>query len=100
MLQIQHNNMIREELCLQNTTHNNLSPPEQRLMLHEVLLTEHRFGLLKGMLEAKTMEAAMILLEKAVPCILHLENRVSECIIRMLLIKALSYIEDDSHATM
>jgi hypothetical protein len=40
---------------------------------------------------AKTKEDAMILLEKAVPCILHLENRVSECLIHVLLLKALSY---------
>ncbi len=67
-------------------------------MLHEVLLTEHRFGLLQGVLQAKTKGEVMIKMEKAVPCILHLENRVSECIIRMLIIKALPHMEDDSHA--
>jgi hypothetical protein len=30
-------------------------------------------------------EAAMILIEQAIPCILHLENRVAEKIIMMLL---------------
>jgi len=54
--------------------------------------------LLNGVLEAKTKEDATILLEIAVPCILHLENRVSECLIRMLLLKALLYMEDDNHA--
>jgi hypothetical protein len=54
--------------------------------------------LLNGVLEAKTKEDATILLEIAVPCILHLENRVSECLIRMLLLKALLYVEDDNHA--
>ncbi len=67
-------------------------------MLHEALLTELCFGLLQGVLQAKTKEEAMIKLEKAVPCIWHLENQVSECIICMLIIKALSYVEDDSHA--
>ncbi len=42
----------------------------------------------------------MIKLEKAIPCILHLENRVSECFIRMILLKALSYVEDDNHALL
>jgi hypothetical protein len=54
---------------MRNISFENLSPPEQRLMLHEVLLTEHHFGLLKAVLEAKTKEEAMIQLEKAVPCI-------------------------------
>jgi hypothetical protein len=38
---IQHSNMISEELHLRNISYNNLSPPEQRLMLQEVLMTEH-----------------------------------------------------------
>jgi hypothetical protein len=92
--------MIREEIRLRGISNVNLTPPEQRLLLHEVLITEHRYSLLKGLCESKTKEEAMILLEKAVPCLLHLENRVSECIIRMLFLKALSYIEDDNHATM
>ena len=69
------------------------------MLLHEILITEYRYALLKGLCEAKTKEEAMILLEKAVPCLLHLENRVSECIIRMLLLRALEFVEDDTHAT-
>jgi hypothetical protein len=61
-----------------------LTTPEQWLLLHEVLIMEACYSLLKGLCEAKTKEEAMILLEKAVPCLLHLENRVSECIIQML----------------
>jgi hypothetical protein len=76
--------MIREEIRLRGISNVNLTPPEQRLLLHEVLITEHRYSLLKGLCESKTKEEAMILLEKAVPCLLHLENRVSECIIQML----------------
>ncbi len=95
---IQHNNLIQEELRLRGIPFDALSPHERRLMLHELLISEWRYSLLKGVLEAKTKEDAMILLEKAVPCILHLENRVSECLICMLLLKALSYLEDDNHA--
>jgi len=97
---IQHNNMVREELRLRGFDHENLSGPEQRMLLHEILITEYRYALLKGLCEAKTKEEAMILLEKAVPCLLHLENRVSECIIRMLLLRALEFVEDDTHATV
>ncbi len=65
-----------------------------------MLLIEQKYGVLTGNSEAKTKEEAMIILEKAVACILHLENRISECILQMLLIKALSYVEDDQLATL
>jgi hypothetical protein len=92
--------MIREEIRLRGISNANLATPEQRLLLYEVLIMEHRYSLLKGLCELKTKEEAMILLEKAVPCLLQLENRVSECIIQMVFLEALSYIEDDNHATM
>jgi hypothetical protein len=97
---IQYSNMIREEIRLRGISNANLATPEQRLLLYEVLIMEHRYSLLKGLCELKAKEEAMILLEKAVPCLLQLENRVSECIIQMVFLEALSYIEDDNHATM
>ncbi len=51
------------------------------MLQHELLLTEEQYHLVFSNLEAKTKEEAMVRLEKAVPCILHLENRVSETII-------------------
>jgi hypothetical protein len=97
---IQHSNIIHEEIRLQGVNNENLTTPEQRLLLHAALITEHHFSLLKGLCEAKTKEEVIILLEKAVPCLLYLENRVSECIIYMLFLKEMSYIEGDHHATM
>jgi hypothetical protein len=89
---IQHGNMVCKELYL--------SGPEQQLFLHEILIAEYRCSLLKGLCEAKTRGEAMILLEKAVPCLLHPENRVSECIIQMLFLKAFSYVEEDNHVQL
>jgi hypothetical protein len=63
------------------------------------LLTEERYRLVIGILEGKTKEEAMVQLEKAVPCILHLENRVSETIIHQLLQKGLFFRDGNNHAT-
>jgi hypothetical protein len=63
------------------------------------MLVEERWRLVFGVLEAKTKEQAMVRLEIAVPCILHLKNRVSKAIIHRLLQKGLFYRDGDKHAT-
>jgi len=93
-----HNRMIEEELRMRDINIDNLSGPERRLLLHEVLIMEQRYSIIKGVLEAKN-EDRMILIEKAIPCLLHLENRISEAIIRLILLRALHFFEDDTHAT-
>jgi hypothetical protein len=96
--QIAHNRMIEEELRMRDINVENLSGPERRLLLHEVLIMEQRYSIIKGVVEAKH-EDRMILIEKAIPCLLHLENRISEAIIRLILLRALQFFEDDMHAT-
>ncbi len=86
---IRHADLVKKELKLRNISSARLNAAEQRLLLHELLLVEERWRLIIGVLEAKTKKEAMVRLEKAVPCILHLENRVSEAIIHRLLQKGL-----------
>ncbi len=54
------------------------------LFLEEILLVEERYKIIVGVLNAKTKEEAMIWMEKAAPCLLHLENRPSEAIVHRL----------------
>jgi hypothetical protein len=44
-------------------------------------MIEERYMLLKEMLSETSLADAMVKLEKAIPCLLHLENRISECLI-------------------
>jgi hypothetical protein len=46
--------------------------------LNELLLIEERRKLVSEVLAANTLEEAMVHFEKAVPCLLHVENRGSE----------------------
>jgi hypothetical protein len=58
---------------------------ELRIHLHEVLLVEKAYQLLCDVINASNFDEAMIRLEQALPCLLHLENRVSETIIEHLI---------------
>ncbi len=57
------------------------------LTLYELLLIEERYRLLTDILAVNTLEEAMIHFQKAVPCLLYLENQGSECLIYHLLLK-------------
>ena len=64
-----------------------MSLEAMRLTVMEVLLMEERYRLITHVLDASNLEESMIQFEKAVPCLLHLENRISEIIIYHLLQK-------------
>ncbi len=51
---------------------------ELLLQLHEVLLAEQSYIMLKQVVECKNLDEAMITIEKALPCILNLENIISK----------------------
>ncbi len=55
-----------------------------RIELKELLLIEQQFLLLSNVLSETSLEVAMIKLEKAIPCLLHLENRISDAMITFL----------------
>jgi len=69
-----------------------------RLNLTEFVLLEERYRLIVEVLEANTLEEAMVRFEKAVPCLLHVENRISECLIFHLLLKGWHLREDSNEA--
>jgi len=56
------------------------------------------FTVLDSIINAKTLEDAMIWLEQALPCLLHLENHTSEAIIEHLLWHGLNLREGDKGA--
>jgi hypothetical protein len=63
------------------------------LQLKELLVLEDRYKVLKSVTEEQNLDRAMIKLEKAIPCLLHLENRISEAMLTHLLHKGLSIRE-------
>jgi hypothetical protein len=72
--------------------------PELVLQLMEILLLENTYSIMCKVLAAKSLEEAMIKLEKAIPCLLHLENRSSEAIINRLVHKGWELREDSPQA--
>ena len=71
----------------------------RRDRLKHALITENVYYYMKDILENKnkkdnTDTPAVITLEQAIPCVLHMENRVGEKLIRMLLINGLEERSD------
>jgi len=93
----QQRKLFQRELLLRNMAHlNNLPTAEIRMHLHEILLVEKSFLALDYVVKAKNFDEAMIRLEQALPCLLHLENRISEALIEHLLRRAFRLREGDS----
>jgi hypothetical protein len=76
-----------------------LSIAELKLQLHEVLVVEKKHEMLSHILSASNLDEAMIRLEQALPCLLHLENRTSETLIEHLLQRGLYFREGDRSST-
>jgi hypothetical protein len=96
---IRYVDLLRKKLTLRNLIAPRVPLDAMHLTLNELLMIEQRFLLLKEILESNSLEEAMIRFEKAVPCLLHLENRSSECIIYQLLLKGWRFVEGDKPAT-
>jgi hypothetical protein len=62
-------------------------------------MTEDRYKTLGSILKETSLERAMIRLEKAIPYLLHLENRISEALIYHLIQKGIRLREEDKEAT-
>jgi hypothetical protein len=72
----QQRTLFKQELLLRNLVHLSDRPASEiQICLQEVLLVEKTFLALDNVVKAKTFEEAMIRLEQAIPCLLHLENR-------------------------
>jgi hypothetical protein len=99
MERIRHNNLVTAELNLRQIQHRLTNSADLLLFLEEILLAEERYKIITGVLNAKTKEEAMIRLEKAAPCLLHLENRPSEAIIHRIFLYGLEQREGNAHAT-
>jgi hypothetical protein len=66
------------------------SMKEQRRRLKECLMIEQRLEMIAQAVSRDTegREAALILISQAIPCIMHLENRVGEKLITVILAMA------------
>jgi hypothetical protein len=95
---IQHARLIEEELIMRGLHVIGANAAERKLQLHEVLVTEQRYKLMKEVVSCNNVDDAMIIIEKAIPCLLHLENRTSEAMIFHLIRNGLQLRENDSRA--
>ena len=64
-----------------------------RVELKEYLILEQRYKLLVEVTSESNLEDAMVKLEKAIPCLLHLENRISDAMITFLLRRGIKLLE-------
>lgn len=95
---LQFRSLLEKELRLRNKPI--LQQVEaNRIELKELLLIEQRFLLLSNVLSETSLEAAMIKLEKAIPCLLHLENRISDAMITFLFRRGIQLIEENHGET-
>jgi hypothetical protein len=80
------NTLVTEELTLRNMPIDG-TLGERRERLRKQLLVEERIILMQLAVQRSEMgrEAAMMLIQQAIPCIMHLENRSGEKILTMLL---------------
>jgi hypothetical protein len=92
--------LFKAELLLRNQLHM-MNHPTAAIKIHlqEVLLVERTFVALDFVVKARNFEEAMIRLEQALPCLLHLENRTSEALIEHLLRFGLRLREGDATST-
>ena len=91
--------LLQKELQIRNIIPAGRQIAELQLQLHEILLMEKRYELVDSVLKENNLDSAMIKLEKAIPCFLHLENRGSECIITHAFLHALHLVEGNEEAT-
>ena len=96
---VQHVRLLEKELQLRGIPPLGRTGAELRIQLIEILLAEHTYSLLKKIVECNNLDEAMILIEKALPCLLHLENRSSEAMIGRLLRRGFDLREGDKEAT-
>jgi hypothetical protein len=93
---ISFNTLINEELRLRRMDlHGTLQ--EKRLRLRGHLLVEQRLASIRAAIKRSRLgkEAALILIKQAIPCIMHLENRVGEKLLSLLLSQgAIRYQKD------
>jgi hypothetical protein len=94
-----HRVMMENELRMRNIVPDGTQAAELRIQLSEILLTENSYNILCKVLAANSLDEAMVKLEKAIPCLLHLENRSSEAIISRLVHRGWELREDSPEAT-
>jgi hypothetical protein len=71
---IRYVDLLQKEMRIRNLIAPRVPLDAMHLTLNELLITEQQFLLLKEILEANSLEEAMIRFEKAAPCLLHLNK--------------------------
>lgn len=80
--------LLKNELKLRDIQPCSENTAELRIQVFELLLVEDRYAALAEIIEGNDLSNAKVKLEKTVPCLLHLENRLSEAMVFHLLMKA------------
>jgi hypothetical protein len=93
-----HRKLLENEFRMRNIVPDGTRSPELKIQLMEILLIENTYSILCKVLASKSLEEAMVKLEKAIPCLLHLENRSSEAIINRLIHRGWELREDSPDA--
>jgi len=74
MERIKYTDLLQKELILRGHNVEGIAIDVLRMNLLELLLIEERYKLVMEVLVANTLDEAMVHFEKAVPCLLHVEN--------------------------
>ncbi len=96
---VQHVRLHENELRLRGIPLASRQGAELCLQLHEILLPEQAYSLLKKVVECNNLDEAKILIEKALPCLLHIENRTLEAMTGRLFRRGFELCEGDKEAT-
>ena len=100
MERVAQRSLFENEIRMRGLTRpDDLPTAELRLMLYEALMVENSYILLDSVLKANNLDDAMIRLEQALPCLLHLQNRTAEAVIEHLLRRAFVLREGNARAT-
>jgi len=96
----QFHTLLETEMKLRNIPFNRAQTTQElRIIVSEILLIEKSFELVSDIVSAVNFNDAMIRLEQALPCLLHLENRSSETIIEHLLRRGITLLDGNQQLT-
>jgi hypothetical protein len=92
---LQFRSLVANELKLRNRP---VLPniEANRIELKEYLMLEQRYKLLVDVTSEASLNDAMVKLHKAIPCLLHLENRISDAMITFLLRRGIKLLEENN----
>jgi hypothetical protein len=96
----QFHTLLETEMKLRNIPFNRAQTTQElQIIVSEILLIEKSFDLVRDIVLAVNFNDAMIHLEQALPCLLHLENQSLETIIENLLCCSIALLDGNHQLT-